>query len=429
MNRAVITGVGVVSPNATGWGAFRRALAAGQSGIRRIRLFDPSPLKTQIAGQILDLDLKRFLPDSDRDLRHVSRAVPLSIAASTEALTDAGLLKLGDGRATARMGMEESRRFGVCIGSGGGAAEFSERQYAIFFGRAGGHADADRLSIYNIPSSTTGNLSSELSIYFGLHGLSHVVSDGCTSSSDAIGYALEHIRRGRLDRVLTGGVDATVTPGIVAGFDVMRVLASRWNDEPEKASRPFDASRDGFVLSEGSWMFVLEKEDLARARGATIYAEIRGTGATCESYHRVKLENGNESARAMRLALEDAGLAADEIGHVQMHGTSTVMNDVIETAAVKEAFGPSSSRLACSSVKSMIGHPQGASGAAGLAAALVPILDGVAPPTINLAAPGDGCDLDYVPGRARAISCDACLINTLAFGSKNAALVVSRYVA
>lgn len=417
MNRPVITGVGVVSPNAIGWAAFRKALREGLSGVRKVQLFDPSHLKTQIAGQTLEFDAAGHLPSQDRDLRHVSRAVPMALAASAEAISDARLRP-------EEMSLEESRRFGVCIGSGGGTAEFSERQYSIYYGRNGNH-----LSVYNIPSSTTGTLGSEISIYFGLRGLSHVISDGCTSSSDAIGYAADHIRQGRLDRVLTGGVDATITPAILAGFDTMRVLASRWNDQPEKASRPFDASRDGFVLGEGAWMFLLERADLALARGARIYGEIRGCGMTCEAYHRVKLKDPSESARAMRMAIEESGLGVDEIGHVQMHGTSTQMNDDIETEAVKAAFGPAIRRIPCSSVKSMIGHPQGASGAAGLASALMPILEGFVSPTINLDEPGPACDLDYVPHRARDYVCDAVLVNTLAFGSKNAALVVSRHVA
>jgi len=418
VNRVVITGVGAVSPNAIGWPAFRRNVAEGLSGVRRIELFEPLHLKTQIAGQVLDLDLSAFLPGEDRDLRHISRAVPMAIAAAEESIRDSQL-------DTRNMDIDELRQFGVCIGSGGGTAEFAERQYSIYYGRE----RLRRLSVYNVPSSTTGTLSSEISIYFGLRGLSHVISDGCTSSTDAIGYAFYHIRSGRLDRVLTGGVDATITPAIMTGFDTMRILSSRWNESPEKASRPFDAGRDGFVLGEGAWMFMLEREDLARMRGARIYGEIRGYGASCEAYHRVKLRDPTESARAMRMAIEEAGLAVDDLGHIQMHGTATSMNDPLETQAVKLAVGPAARRIPCSSIKSMIGHPQGASGSAGLATALLPLVDNVLPPTINLDNPDPECDLDFVPHRSRACRCDAVLINTLAFGSKNAALVVGRYVA
>lgn len=420
----MITGVGVVSPNAVGWPAFRKALREGRSGVRRIELFEPKHLKTQIAAQALDFEADKFLPEADRDLRHVSRAVPMSLAAAKEALDDSGLN-------VSNLSMPELQRFGVCIGSGGGTAEFSERQYAIYYGGNGHPARPvhQRLSIYNISSSTAGTLGSEISIYFGLRGLSHVISDGCTSSSDAIGYAAEHIRSGRLDHVLTGGVDATITPAIMEGFDTMRVLAASWNDTPEKGSRPFDAARNGFVLGEGAWIFVLEREDMAMARGARIYGEILGYGATCEAYHRVKLKDPSESERAMRMAIEESHLAVDEIGHIQMHGTSTQMNDLIETQAVKAAFGPAARKIACSSVKSMIGHPQGASGAAGLAAALLPMVDGCVSPTINLDDPDAECDLDYVPNHTRNTGCDAVLINTLAFGSKNAALVVGRHVA
>src|SRR3989338_6496395 len=288
-------------------------------------------------------------------------------------MSDAGL-------AAERLTDEDRRRFGVCIGSGGGPIDFSERQYEIYFGNGhhGHREDSARLSVYNISSSTTGTLGSEISIHFGLRGLSHVISDGGTSSSGPIGSALHHSRSGRLDRVLTGGVDATITPGIMAGFDMMRVLAARWNDDPARASRPFDAARDGFVLG---------RADLALGRDARIYGEIRGYGATCEAHHRVKLKDPAESARAMRLAVEDANLTLADIGHIQVHGTSTRMNDAIETEAVKAAFGPDGRRIPCSSVKSMIGHPQGASGAAGLAAALLPITDGGVSPPPNLDEP------------------------------------------
>jgi 3-oxoacyl-[acyl-carrier-protein] synthase II len=262
---------------------------------------------------------------------------------------------------------------------------------------------------------------------FSLRGLSHVISTGCTSSTDAIAYAAEHIALGRLEAALTGGVDAPIAPGILAGFNLMTVLTSEWNDEPERASRPFSRDRSGIVLGEGAWVFVLEEYERARRRGAQIYAEVTGYGATCDAYHRVRLEDtGDEPARAMRLALEDAGRDASEVDYVNLHGTSTVLNDRIETQAVKLALGERARGVPMSSTKSQVGHPQGASGAAGVAAALCAMRTSVIPPTINLDEPDPECDLDYVPNRAREASVRVALCNCIGFGSKNSALVVER---
>jgi 3-oxoacyl-[acyl-carrier-protein] synthase II len=262
---------------------------------------------------------------------------------------------------------------------------------------------------------------------YDLRGPSHVISTGCTSSSDALGHAFSLIRYGRVDRVLAGGTDAPLAPGILKGFCLMKIMTPSWNDEPERGSRPFSKDRDGFVLAEGAWMFVLEDLETARGRGQPVYAELLGYGATCEAFHRVRLnEDGVEPARAMILALEDAGLAAERIDYVNLHGTSTALNDRIETRAVKRVFGARATSVPASSLKSMIGHPQGACGAAGVAASLLAMRDGFAPPTINRDAPDPECDLDVVPERGRAVDIDAVLCNCIGFGSKNSALVFAR---
>jgi 3-oxoacyl-[acyl-carrier-protein] synthase II len=260
---------------------------------------------------------------------------------------------------------------------------------------------------------------------FGLHGLSHVISTGCTSSTDALFYGAQHIALGRQDLVLAGGVDSPLSPGILKGFEVMRVCTSEWNDEPARASRPFSRDRSGMVIAEGSWIFVLEAADSAAARGARIYAEIAGYGATCDAFHRVRLEeSGIEPARAMTLGLADAGLGADDIDYVNLHGTSTPLNDRIETRAIKAAFGAQAFAMPMSATKSQIGHPQGAAGAAGVAATLLALTEGVIAPTINLDAPDPECDLDYVANEARNSPVTAALCNCIGFGSKNAALVL-----
>ena len=415
MRRVVITGLGCVTPVGVGREAFWGALRRGESGVRRIEGFDVSGSPVQIAGQVRGFDWERELNPKDR--RHVPRTVPLALASAREALDDAGLQP-------SDFTLEERRAFGVVLGTGGGGLAFTEEQYKYLY-----VPDAPGTpSVYTIPSSTHGSLSSELSMAFGLRGLSHVVSTGCTSSTDAIAYAAEHIALGRQEAMLAGGSDAPVAPGILAGFCLMKVCTEDWNDEPARASRPFSRDRSGMVLGEGAWVYVLEEYERALRRGAKIYAEVTGYGATCDAYHRVRLEDtGEEPARAMRLALDAAGRAPEEVDYVNLHGTSTVLNDRIETQALKLALGASAAkRIPMSGTKSQIGHPQGASGAAGLAAALCAINMGVIPPTINLDEPAPECDLDYTPNRAREREVRVALCNCIGFGSKNSALVVEK---
>ena len=408
-----ITGIGCLAPNGTGREAYAAGLARGRSGIGRISLFDPEGLPATIAGEVKEFDPADHL--DPRELRHVSRAVPLSIAASAEALADAGLDPVA-------MSLPERREVGVVLGSGGGPIELSERMYHLYYTN-----QVKKATVYAIPSGTIGSLSSELSMRFGFRGPSHVVSTGCTSSTDALGYSFRSIRFGTSDVVLAGGVDATVVRGIMEGFVMMRVVSTSREMDPTRASRPFSADRDGFVLGEGSWMFVLEELERARARGARVYAEIRGWGSTCDAHHRVRLdETGEEPARAMTLALEEAGLPPEALDYVSYHGTSTPLNDRVETRAARIAFGSAAPRIPGSSIKSMIGHAQGACGAAGVAATVLGMRDGFLPPTINLDEPDPACDLDYVPNVSRRADISAALCNCIGFGSKNSALVIAR---
>jgi len=411
-DRIVITGLGALSPNGIGREQYFAALAAGRSGVRGITQFDASSLPCRVAGEI-DFDLTAWI--DAKNLKHVGRVVPMAIAATDEALRDAKL-------DPSSMDLEGRRSIGVMLGSGGGAIEFSERMYELWYRGA-----VKQASVYAIPSGTIGTLASEISMAYDLHGFSHLISTGCTSSTDAIGYAYRNLKLGVVDYIVAGGADSTITEGIMTGFCIMRIVSSSYNDSPEVASRPFTRNRDGFVLGEGAWMFVMERESTARARGAHIYAVVSGYGSTCDAYHRVRMDDsGEEPARAMQLALKEAGVAPEQIGYLNYHGTSTELNDRIETRAVKLAFGKHANRLAGSATKSMIGHPQGACGAAGVAATLMAFRDGVLPPTINLDTPDPECDLDYVPDVGRRAEIEAAVCNTIAFGSKNSALVLTR---
>jgi 3-oxoacyl-[acyl-carrier-protein] synthase II len=411
--RAVVTGIGAVSPNGVGREAFWNATRQGVSGVKPITRFDASRFSVRIAGEVVGFDENQYVTPKDRP--HVSRCVPLGCAAAREALEDAGI-------EPANMTREQLRTIGVIIGSGGGSADFSEQQYRLYYSGL-----EKQCSVYTIPTSTIGTLASEISMRFGFRGMSHLISTGCTSSTDAIGYASRQVQWGSLPWVLVGGVDSPLAPLILRGFMVMRILTTSWNEQPERGSRPFSRDRDGFVLAEGAWFLVIEDLEHARARGATIYGEIAGYASTCEAYHRVRLEEcGEEPARAMQMAIQDAGISPGAIGYINYHGTSTELNDRIETRAARLAFNGHAYRVPGSSLKSLIGHPQGACGAAGIAATLLGMRDGVAPPTINLDDPDPECDLDYIPNAARPLDCEHALANCIAFGSKNSAIVLRR---
>ncbi len=411
--RVVITGMGSVSPNGVGNAAFAEATLAGRSGVRRISRFDPSEIPVQIAGEVPDFDELAWIDKRDR--KHVGRALPLALAAAHEAVEAAGI-------DCSSLPMHDRRRFGVIVGSGGGAQAFTEEQYRLFF-----HQDYRHMSLFCVPTGVMGSFSSEISTHFGLRGPSHVITTGCTSSTDAMGYAMRQIQSGRADMVLTGGADAPIALGIMKGFILMKIMTDSWNHAPQRASRPFSVDRDGFVLAEGAWMFVVEEAEHARARGANALAEVCGYGSTCEAFHRVRLQEcGEEPARAVQLAMQQGGIGADDVQYVNLHGTSTQLNDRIETRALKLALGERAPRIPMSSLKAQIGHPQGASGAAGIAATLIAMQHDQIPPTINLENPDPECDLDYVPDTGRKAAIEHAICNCIAFGSKNSALVLRK---
>jgi 3-oxoacyl-[acyl-carrier-protein] synthase II len=411
--RVVITGMGAVSPNGLGNAQFREAVLAGKSGVGRISRFDPSEIQVQIAGEVRDFDELAWVEKRDR--KHVSRVLPLALAAASEALQTAGI-------DPSALPLQEKRRIGVILGSGGGSQEFTEEQYRLFF-----QQKYKQMSLFCIPTGVMGTLSSELSVRFGLRGPSHVITTGCTSSTDAIGYATRQIRSGRMEMALVGGADAPIALGIVKGFILMKIMTDSWNHAPQRGSRPFSVDRDGFVLAEGSWMFVIEEYEHARARGASVLAEICGYGSTCEAFHRVRLQEcGEEPARAIGLAMKEAGIGAQDVNYVNLHGTSTQLNDRIETRALKLALGEHAGNVPMSALKSQIGHPQGACGAAGVAATLVAMRNDQIPPTINLEIADPECDLDYVPDVGRKTAVEHAICNCIAFGSKNSALVLRK---
>ena len=414
--RVVISGIGVVSPFGAGRECFWRNVSRGVSGTRAITQFDASTYPCRVAAPVPSVSIESAVAlDGDdesegrSDPKRYSRAALFGVMAAREAWRDAGL----------RAGLTGA---GVLIGSGGGGIDIGEKQYEDFFTSGGRH-----VTPYAIALGICGMVSSEISISLGLRGISHVLSCGCTSSTDALGYAASLIRAGEYDVLLSGGTDGCVLPGMIFGFSRMRAVSTRYNDHPETASRPFDRGRDGFVLGEGAWMFVLESEERALARGVRPYARIEGYGSTCDAYHRVQMDpDGAEIVRCIEMALGRAHRQPEEIGYVNYHGTSTQLNDTIESRCVRRVFGDHADRVPGSSTKSMIGHPQGASGAAGVAATAMGMRHGILPPTINLDEPDPACDMDFIPNTARAVDIDAALCNCLGFGSKNSALVLGR---
>jgi 3-oxoacyl-[acyl-carrier-protein] synthase II len=416
--RVVISGIGVVSCFGVGREVFWDAVRQGKSGTRAITEFDVSTFPCKVAAPVPVVTMADAQPlagehgngwESRADPKRYSRAALFGVVAAREAWNDAGL-RVAEPNA------------GVLIGSGGGGIDVGEAQYRDFFTSGGKH-----VTPYAIAVGIVGMVSSEVSISLGLRGVSHVLSTGCTSSTDAIGYALALIRSGEADVLLSGGADGCVTPGMIFGFSRMRAVSTRYNDRGEQASRPFDRGRDGFVLGEGAWMVVLEREDRARDRGAPIYAVVEGYHSTCDAYHRVQMDpDGAEIIACIDGALQRARRAHEQIGYINYHGTSTVLNDAIEARSVRRAFGARADHIPGSSTKSMIGHPQGASGAAGVVTTALAIARGFLPPTANLDDPDPDCSMDFLPLTGRSAPIEAALCNCLGFGSKNSALVLAR---
>jgi len=408
--RVVITGIGVISPIGSGKAAFWDSLSKGKSGISPISSFDTSAFTTKFGGEIKDFDPSaHILP---KKLKRMDRTTQLAVVASKMAVEDAGLNFQEDGY---------RERTGVIIGTALAGVGYILEQHDILRERGPMRLNPFT-ALASFPDACAGNVSIEL----GVTGPSFSLATACSSASDACGYAFDAIRSGRLDFLIMGGAEATIFPGIMASFCVARALSTR-NDQPEKASRPFSADRDGFVLGEGAGMFVVEEYERAQKRGAHIYGEILGHGMTCDAYHMtIPDPEGKEAGRAMSLALSEAGLRPDEIDYINAHGTSTPLNDKTETMIIKKVFGDHARKLPISSTKSMIGHLIGAAGSVELIATLLAMENQVIPPTINYGSRDPECDLDYVPNEARPAKIRIAMKNSFGFGGKNSILILKK---
>jgi 3-oxoacyl-[acyl-carrier-protein] synthase II len=406
--RVVVTGIGMVTPLGPDAPSNWDALINGRSGITRITKFDPSPYETQIAGQIPDFDATKYM--DRKEARRTDRFTHLGVAAASQALKDAKLEKIAD-----------AERVGTAIGTGVGGLETLIDQVVLMEQRG-----PSRLSPFLVPMLMANAASAQCSMQFGLKGPSLTHVSACASSSHAIGESGEIIRRGQADVMVTGGSEAAVLPLAIGAFSNMHAM-SRRNDDPQGASRPFDKDRDGFVLSEGAAVVILEEREHALARGAQIYGELVGYGATADAYHITSpAPEGEGNARSMRMALQQAGLQPTDIEYVNAHGTSTQPNDREETAAIKQVFGEHAYKLMVSSTKSMSGHLLGAAGAFEAIACLMALKEGCIPPTINYTTPDPALDLDYVPNTARAKAIKTALSNSMGFGGHNASLIFAK---
>ncbi len=411
MRRVAITGLGAVSALGVGVPEFWSGLLAGRSGVRRITLFDPGSLAVPIAAEVPGYDPPRYFPAKKLDM--LDRFSQFALLAAREALEDAGL----------KLTEAERERSGVALGTGMGGAITEDAEYLAVYGR-----QATRVHPFTIPRLMHNAATAQLTMEIGLRGPALAFSTACAAGSHAIGEAGEMIRTGRADVMLAGGSDAPIAFGVMKAWEAMRVLAPPPDGEPQRACRPFSADRQGLVVGEGAGVVVLEEWEHARRRGAAVHAELAGYGATADAGHIT--QPGVESpARAIRAALEQAGLPCERIGYVNAHGTGTRLNDSIETAILKQVFGEHARRLAVSSTKSMHGHAMGASGALELIAAVLALERAAVPPTANYTAPDPECDLDYVPNQARELRAEAALSNSFAFGGLNAALIVRREAA
>lgn len=412
MRRVVVTGLGMVTPLGAGVEPTWEAMLAGRSGIRRISLIDPSPYGCQIAGEVFDFDPDSFM--DRKEARRCDRYIQFSIAAAKMALKDSGYI-IDDSNAN---------RIGVLIGSGVGGLGVTEEAIRTLHEKG-----PDRVSPFTVPMMIADMGSGMVSILTGARGPNSTVVTACATGTHAIGDAFEIIRRGDADAMLAGGAEAPITNIGVAAFVAARAMTTSWNDEPARASRPFDSKRDGFVMGEGAGVVVLEEFESAQKRGARIYGEILGYGMTGDAFHITQPHpDGDGAARAMAMAIRNAGVQPAEIDYINAHGTSTPYNDRLETVAVKRVFGDHAYRLAISSTKSMTGHLLGAAGAVEAIACLLAIRDGKMPPTINYEFPDPDCDLDYVPNQAREADVRVCLSNSFGFGGHNATLVVRKFM-
>jgi 3-oxoacyl-[acyl-carrier-protein] synthase II len=408
--RVVVTGIGLVSSLGIGTSTNWSALLAGTSGVRRITKFDASAFAAQIAAEVTGFDPLQFI--EKKDVKKMDVFIQYAIAASQFAMDDSKL----------PVTRENAPRTGVFIASGIGGFTTIEREHRALL-----EGGPRKISPFFIPSAIINLAAGQVSIRFGVKGPNSATCTACSASAHAIGDAFEIIRRGDADAMIAGGSEAAITPMGVGGFAALRALSTR-NDEPQRASRPFDRDRDGFIIGEGAGILVLEELEQARRRGASIYAELVGYGMSADAFHiTAPSEDGDGAVRVMGLALKDAGVAPEEVDYINAHGTSTPHNDRLETLAIKRCFGAHARTLAVSSTKSMTGHLLGAAGGLEAAVSVLAVHHQAVPPTINLDCPDDECDLDYVPHRSRQMPIRHALSNSFGFGGTNAALLFRKY--
>lgn len=411
-NRVVITGMGAVTPVGIGTAAFWQSLIAGKSGIDRITRFDPSEYATQIAGEVKDFDASQYI--EKKEAKRMDRCTQFAVSAAKMAFEDAGI----------DFEQEDRSRMGTLIGTGIGGMDTLHDQYKTLFDKGPG-----RISPFFVPMMIANMPAGQTSITFGLEGPCSCVVTACATGTNAIGDAFKIIQRGDADVMVAGGTEAAISPAAVAGFCAMKAMSTH-NDEPQKASRPFDVDRNGFVMGEGAGIIVMEALDHAVARGARIYAEIIGYGSNADAYHiTAPAPEGVQAAKCMAMALKDAGIEPSAVDYINAHGTSTPLNDKNETLAIKSLFGEHAKQLKVSSTKSMTGHLLGASGGIEAIATVLAVVNGVIPPTINLENPDPELDLDYVPNKAQEQVVNVALSNSFGFGGHNATILVKKYQA
>lgn len=408
----MVTGVGLLSSVGVGTEESWQAVLAGRSGISTITAFDASQFSSRIAGEVRDFQPEKFV--ERKELKKMGRFIQFAIAATDFAMAMSGL----------KISPEEAERVGVYIGSGIGGFEVIEREHRNLLEKGPG-----RISPFFIPATIVNLASGYVSIRVGAKGPNSATATACTTGCHAIGDSYKIIERGDADVMICGGSEAPICPMGIGGFAAMRALSTR-NEEPEKASRPWDKQRDGFVVGEGAGILILEELEHARRRGAPIVAEMAGYAMSGDAYHiTAPCEDGDGAYRVMRNALLDAGIAPEQVQYINAHGTSTELNDKIETVAIKRCFGEHAYRLAVSSTKSMVGHLLGGAGGFEAGITALAIRDQIAPPTINYEFPDPDCDLDYVPNQARPMRIDYAMSNSFGFGGTNGCLVLKRYVA
>jgi beta-ketoacyl-acyl-carrier-protein synthase II len=419
--RVMITGLGAISPLGLTAAEFWAGLLAGRSGITRVTQFDASGLPCQIAGEVKGFEPKKYM--DFKEARRMSRCSQMAIATAREAMQDAGFALTGFGTSTVTAESADPERVAVVLGTAIGGMEKADEGITAL--RSGGYS---KINPFAVPGSVPNMPAHHISQTYHTLGPLNTIVTACASGTQAVGEAAELIRRGSADVVITGGVEASIRDFSLGGFASMRALPLSFNDQPEKASRPFNIDREGFVFSEGCAIIVLETLEHARARGAHIYAEVLGQASSSDAYHMAAPDPTAEGAvRAMRWALNDAGLNTTEIDYINAHGTSTPANDAGETLAIKKLFGEYAYSVPISSTKSMIGHPMGAAGALEAIACALTLRDGLVHPTINYEHPDPECDLDYVPNTARAVPVRTTLSNSFGLGGQNACLVLRRY--